>query len=164
MRKATCATVALAIALRGGIGGAQSSTEAEANAIDAAVASFLRSSLPTSGVAFETRAKVGGGWTESRSASRIEALARALPGVPVHQDTMIRCGELPSSCSLRGGVRTLLSFADARVSGTSATVRASRVDMTGYTRIPLSRQEFELHLIREGSAWRVVSKRVLSST
>jgi len=141
---------------------AQAPSAGDAAAIDAAVAAYLRPSLPKSGVTFETRVREGQSWVESRSAARIAAFARAINGVPVHRDTVAVCAShSPSSCTLRNAT-TLLSFTDAVVTGNSAVVQVMRIDLSGIKRIPLNRKEVELHLTRTAAGWQVTEERFLS--
>jgi hypothetical protein len=141
----------------------QALTDGDAMAIDAAVAKYLRPSLPSTGVAFETRTKIRHEWVESRSSARVVAFATALRAVPVHHDTVYVCSGDPSTCALRN-VRTLLSFTNATITGTTAVVRVSRLDCSGYKRIPVTGHDFELHLVRDGKTWRVASQKELRIT
>src|SRR5258708_39382313 len=103
--------------------GAQTLTERDAIAIDAAVAACLRPSLPQSGVAFEPRIKTDSReWIGTRSAARIAAMGAALRAVPVNHDSIYVCGRAPSSCTLLRGTEVLFAFNDPVVRCDTATV------------------------------------------
>lgn len=165
MKPVTLLLVAVAMTLTHLAACAQTSTDGDAMAIDAAVAKYLRPSLPSTGVAFETRTKIRQEWVESRSSARLGVFAKALQAVPVHHDTVYVCSDRfdPTTCALRN-MRTLMSFTDATITGTTAVVRVSRLDSSGYKRIPVTGHDFELHLVRDGKTWRVVSQKELRIT
>ena len=162
MRYTRTALAALVLAATSTRLSAQNANEVELTKIDAAVARYLRRDLPAK-AAFETRIKVNNQWVESRSTARLSALATLLHAAPVHHDTIFVCPGDPSTCTLRH-VGALLSLSDPTVLGNSATIRVSRLDLSGYKRIPVSRRDFELHLNRNASGWHVESERVLSVT
>ena len=158
LRAAVCVALVCPAVIR-----AQAAGESDLMAMDAAVAHYLHASLPATGVAFEPRVWTPGGWVAARSQTRIAALAAILGATPAYHDTIFVCGHRPSECTLRN-TNTLLEFSEPNISGTTAIVHLQRRDRTGLQRIPVSRREIELHLIREGSAWRVVSSALLSET
>ena len=142
---------------------AQSVGEQELIQIDLAVANYLRPLLPKGGVVFEPRVQTNGGWIASRSQLRLDALATVLRATAAHHDSIYVCGLTPSDCTLRN-TNTLIAFSEPVISGNTAIVRIERLDRSGLQRIPVTRRNSELRLVREGAGWRVVSSTVTSET
>ncbi|MEP6621562.1 MAG: hypothetical protein ABJE47_19700 [bacterium] len=126
-------------------------------AIDAAVAAYLRPSLPKSGLAFEPRAKSNSKeWVNARSASRVAAMGAALGASPVYHDSIYVCGRTPWSCNLLRNTAVLLAFSEPIVTGDKATVHVERLTKTSYERIPVARQRSDLNLVRTRTGWQVI--------
>jgi hypothetical protein len=146
---------------------AQSDAAKDIVKIEIATATYLRDSLPTSGVVFETRVKRGpgtGGWVEARSAERVRAIATALRATPGHTDSIHVCnGASPSSCSLRN-TSAIVAIFDPIISGSTAHVTVRRLDSTHLKRVPVRRLDLVVELVREAGKWRVVGSRMISVT
>lgn len=143
---------------------AQSTSDREVIAIDAAIAAYLRPSLPKAGVLFEPRVRMTTGqWQDIRSSARVSALALALGGSAASHDSVYTCGAMPSECTLRNA-SIMLSFTDPMITGNTAVVRMTTLFQTGIKRIPIGRRASEIRLERSGAAWRVVSSQVTSQS
>lgn len=142
---------------------AQTSPKAEFMAIDAAVASYLGPKLPKSGVVFEARIRTAHGWGAQRSPARLSALSAL--GKSAHRDSIYTCERgLPSSCTLRNA-RALVALSDPIISGdASAVVHVELLTLSGLPRIPVTRKNTQLRLVKERTGWRVVSSEVTSIT
>ncbi|MDB4916350.1 MAG: hypothetical protein JWM95_3994 [Gemmatimonadetes bacterium] len=142
---------------------AQASVERDAASIDVAIAAYLKSSLPSSGVVLEPRVRAKTGeWSSSRSPARNTALVVALGGSFGRRDSVFACGIMPSDCTLKGN--TLLIFSDPSIDGDHATVYLQRLDRSGFKRIPVVRKDIEIKLERQQAGWRVTSSTVAAIT
>lgn len=92
-----------------------------------------------------------------------QAVARALGGDVTTTEEAIRCGKLPSSCSLVDAV-VLLRIDAPAISQNTAQVRATVWWATGIERIPVARKSMLVTLKRDAGKWVVTDQTLLEIT
>lgn len=91
-----------------------------------------------------------------RQAEHARALAAALGSRLDDGDTVLDCGESPSTCRMAGTGIALVRVSPAVVRGDSAFATVSLFRPTGSPRQPVSRVTWNLVLRRQGGTWRVL--------
>ena len=135
---------------------------ADAKAVEAAVATFLRDSFPSADASFDSRFKVNNKSGGERPLDRVESFARALGGRPAHKEDVLKCGASRQSCTLSTAAFFRLSA--PTVSSSTATVTVEHVVRSGLERVPLTSTEIEITLRLTKGRWQVVSTQMLSSS
>ena len=130
-----------------------------------AVGVLLAASLTSGPTALDDRALRPGHSFALRARAKSQRLAGLLRADVVPGASTLKCGALPSSCSI-GKYKQLVVIGDPVVQGdgNSALVTVRTVTVTGLPRVPLHTGETVYSLTRRNGNWIVVSKKVTRTT
>jgi hypothetical protein len=131
---------------------AQDSSIVDSAAVEVAAArhatQYFAEDLAGKRVALETRTPMGG----PRSGSQLSILANILGAVPTRGDSVVVCGELPSSCRFQG-FEGLVRVYIQSLTDSVADVAVGFMSPTSLERVPIATREPTFRFVKRNGSW-----------